>query len=357
MKFNRKNLLACLEKVYPAVGTNVLVPELQCFYIYDDIIQGHNGSQLIRTFFSENTEMRCLIPAKSFLFFLRSLKQEIIELICKGDDQLIVKAKKVKGKFAISKLEKLESLKDRLDRGVSTERDDIDSFIDALNFCKFGVSADETSGPLCGVRVRGDKVYSTDRIRILRALLKKNLPLKDVDCSLPVKFVDILQKCKKEIRKLSYVKDTYFTVILEDNTIISTPVLLGDYLDLEKFIPAPEGFKSLDFVDDFSEVLDRHINFQSTVDTIDKSIEVSVSATGCVFTTVTDTDRLEEEVEISLELLSDEVFSFSVNPVFFKDIARKCFSLKYFTEDNLILFEETDYYFLVKGRSTSAKGK
>lgn len=347
MKVNRKQLVDVLEKVAPALGFNVLVPEFQNFQIDGNRIQTTDGVMLIDTALPVDTELKCAIPGAPFLHLLQSLNDEEVELIYK-DGTLSVKTNRVKGVFTTSTITSLKNIDDLLQEPVVGISGNLSDLIQGFGFCRFGVSEDKTSGPLCGVRIESDSVFGTDRYRIVKWSLKTASSIK---CSLPLKFVNVVLKYKDEILSMHYVEDERFIVMLEDGTYIGTAVLAGDYPDLLQYFPnaSVASYREVELVDDLTDVLERHISFLKNVNEIDKEITIKICKDKCIVSSIDkELGTLREELKVSSE--EDPEVEFHVNPVFLKDIMRVCSSFKYYAYEGLVLFKADELEYLVQVR-------
>lgn len=343
MKVNRKNLVDCLEKVVPALGFNMLVPEFQYLQVNKRLIQATDGALIIESTLPEGSDFgQFAIPGRSFYDLLRGLDKEEVDLILK-DDKLKVKTNKVEGTFTILNKVNFREIDDP-DSLVPTV--DIPDFIQGLNFCRFGVSKDETSGPLCGVRINDNLLFSSDRYRISKWILNNNLSFK---CSLPVKFIDILFKNKDEIQEMGYSKQNTFVVILCDGTTIVTSVLTGEYQDLLQYFPTVGESIEVKLIDDLSDVLERHISFLKNVNETDKEITIKICENKCITTSIDkELGIFKEELEASAG--TDIEIELKVNPIFLRDIIKVCSNFRYYKELGLILFEAVNLQYLAQIR-------
>jgi len=342
MKVNRASLIECLEKVIPALGINVLVPEFQYLQFDKRIVQATDGALIINTTLPEGSDYGSFaVPGRPFYDLLRNLDKEEVDLIVE-DNKLKVKTNKIEGTFIILDKVNLISV-DTPDSLVLLE--DFPNFIQGLNYCRFGVSKDETLGSLCGVKVKENLLLSSDRYRITKWNLNNSLSFK---CSLPIKFIDILLKNKDEIQEMGYSKNNTFVVVLRDGTSIITAVLIGLYPDLLQYFPTSE-YREIEFVDDQKDALEKHISFLKNVNLVDKEIDIKISKNKCVLTSRDkELGTLIEEVEISSSNSSE--IEFSANPIFLKDIMEICSSFKYYVEAGLILFETDNLQYLAQVR-------
>jgi len=342
MKVQREKLVDALEKAAPALGFNILVPEFHYFQIDREKVQATDGALLIDTSLPQDVGFSCAVPGEPFLYLLKSLSEDEVDLIHEGNT-LKVKTNKVKGSFATAPLKSYETVDllecDELPKPYA------DIFL-GLDYCKYGVSKDETLGPCCGVRIEGPHVLSTDRYRIIKWDLEKDY---NIRCSLPLKFIDVLLKNKMGVCSLFFSEDSEFIAILTDGTYISTPVLTGEYPDLLQYFPMSENYREVTLQDDFDEVLSRHINFLKNLDAIEKEILIKITKDKCTVTSV-DKELGVLSEEISALTSEEEDVEFSVNPLFLKDVVQKCSTLKYFVDEGVVLFEAERLKYLVQTR-------
>jgi len=340
MKVNREKLVDALEKVAPALGFNILVPEFHYFQIDRNRVQATDGVLLIDTSLPEDVNFSCAVPGVPFLHLLKNLNDEEVELVHK-DDTLKVRTDRVKGTFTTAVLKLKETADLQRAEKLST---DLPGLLQGLNYCRFGVSRDETLGPCCGVRVDNNYILSTDRYRIARWDLEESCGVKN---SLPLKFIETILKNQTAVSELYCQKDEQFVVILNDGTYIGTSVLVGDYPDLVQYFPTSDNYRGVDLDVDLQDVLERHISFLKNVVLVDKEISVKILKGKCIITSEDkELGTLSEELEISSS--KEEEVEFTINPVFLRDIAPECSGFKYYAEKGLVLFEFKNLKYLVQ---------
>lgn len=339
MKLNRETLLQQLEKAYSAIALNPIVPHYSYFKIskeHDGLkgsVQAYNGLVLVNTELFEDIGQDCAIPAEPFIKLLRSLGDEEVELVFEGDE-VKVKTDTVKGTFTILDETPIKSIS--ISGHLITDEQIIQDLLNGLNICRLYVSKDQTSGPLRGVRIDGDKLIATDRYRIIVWKLDSSIP---VNCSIPLKFIDIVLKNRDEIKEFLFVKDDGFTAILNGGTQVSTLLLSGEYRDVLEYFPTSDSsFKEIKFTDEMSNAMERHVTFLSRIDLIDKEISVRILKDKCI-TESTDKSLGSLVDEISIESEEDLDIEFFVNPIFLKDIVNVCSCFKYYDESGMIVLE------------------
>lgn len=342
MKVNRIELVNVLEKVLPAVGINALVPEFEYFQIYQEKVQATDGVMLISTTLPVDVGFTCAIPGEPFLNLLRSLDIEDIELTYKNDS-VVVRSDRVEGTFTVIPA---ANIREVCLHGSAVPSNILSSLVSGLAFCKFSVSKDATSGPIQGVKVKGTQLFSTDRFRIANWKLSEEVPF---ECSIPLKFVNVIEKIQPAgISQVYYAEEKdELIVMLQDGTYISTSVLQGEYPDLEQYFPGSEDeFMLFRFAENLPVLLERHIKFLSGVDAMDRAVFIEYKEGKCILTSRNkELGVLVEEFEVSK--IKGSV-KFRVNPMLLRDVASLCSDFKYFQKKKLMLFEADSFRYITR---------
>lgn len=348
MKVDRKQFVETLEKVTPALGVNILVPEFQYFQIDGDHVQAFDGVLLVDSVFPVDTKLRCAIPIE-VLGLLSSLDVEQVDLVV-VNNELRVETTKLEGKFSILDTPKLQPLSSiDVDNMLLIGSELITDLVEGLSFCRFGVSSDKTAGPICGVYLDKDLILSTDRYRIVRWKLDQD---SKVTCSLPLKFINLLKRNQNEIFKLGCLGNETFVVILKDGTYASTCLLQGKYPNLLQYFPDSTNYRQVEFRKGIVSVIDRHLDLLKDVTPIDRETSVEVKGTTCTLTTkIPEKANLVEDVDVVMG--GDTAMSFLINPTFLKEILGRCLSFKYF-EEGFVLFETDKLSYLLQARNEEA---
>ncbi|MHA2023815.1 MAG: hypothetical protein ACTSWQ_09160 [Candidatus Thorarchaeota archaeon] len=347
MKINRENFVAALEKVRPALGINVLVPAFQGFIIKGRSVTATDGVVVINTKAVEDTGLDCVVPGPQFYDLLKKLKDNTVELK-QEKESLVVKSKRgaVKGTFTlISKIE----LPSPPDCDV-VAGESFNQLATGLNLCRYSVSKDETTGVLCGVHVRGNKIISTDRYRI--SMYQMDDLKFDTPFTIPLKFVNILVRCGTKVDSVGVSEDNQMIVMLEDGTLLYTGLLVGEYKDLTGFFPDDKkDHKTIRFPDKLEPVLERHITFLKDIEPTGKVTNVTLSAKKCrLNSSDMNLGELEEVLDL-VDELEGEV-AFPINPMHWRDVSKICSEFLYYPEAEdqmeLILFRTDNLAYLCK---------
>ena len=333
MRVDRALLVEDLEKVVPAVGTNVLVPAFQCFQFYNNEVVATDGVLVIEKSLQQECGLNCVVPASQLLKLLQGLRDKEVDIEENTEGNLTVKSVRgsLRGDFnVVSGIQR--------DVFPTCEMLELDGekkkvLIEALKFCRYNVSRDEANGIYCGIIIEGDRVYSTDKYRVARYVLSQ--PLFDVPVILPPKLVDILLRYQKFVTHVGLTVQNQLVVNMEDGTTMYSALLEGKYEDLNTFFPDETPELVAEFPESLCPVLERHIAFLKDIDPTSKTTKISIEGNIC---TVLSKDIVLGQLEESVELTGKEVkaVSFEVNPLFLRDVTQV--SKKLYYRDGLILF-------------------
>lgn len=352
MKVDRRQFVEVLEKVAPALGTNVLMPEFQYFQIAGDHIQTTDGVVIVDTTFSKDTGLNCSIP-RDVLRLLTSLDAKEVDLVVKND-KLEIKTNKLEGEFAILTPPKFQELKLGEEDVELTDSKLVDDIIEGLGFCRFAASKDHAAGPRTGVQVNKDTLFSTDRFRVLKWDLVGDT---HIICTVPIKFIDLLKKHQSRVVMLRCVKNKTFIAFLNDHTYISTTLIAGQYPEVLAYFPDLSWkCEHVEFGNSLAMAIERHLSLLKDVDACDREILVEVKEGICTLTSsAPERSNLVEQVDV--EMAGTEEVNFSVNPIFLQGITNRCSSFEYFpaVESALILFKTEKLQYVMRANMVSSK--
>jgi len=236
MKINREELLTCLQKVAPALGTNLLVPEFLRFRFCDGRVMATDGSISMVTNLSDGSDLDCSIPGATLLSVLKGLSQEEVEItvveLKDGGSAAQIETNKVEASFPLSNAKVWLTIPDYAKEQFAKFPKE---FPDALRFCRFSVSQDETSGPLRGVHIDGAYVYGTDGMRIARHKLGQKAKQ---SITIPPKCVDILTNKKYDFVDQHYIGEWDKLVCrdVKNEIYLAAILLLGDSVAFSRYV-------------------------------------------------------------------------------------------------------------------------
>jgi DNA polymerase III sliding clamp (beta) subunit (PCNA family) len=348
MKVDRKQFIEDLDIVSNALGTSAFILGFQCFHFRKDIVYATDGAfSLFRTL-KYDTGLDCSVFGTPFLNTLHNIHADTLDLV-QEENKLILSTKKIEGEFTI--VGNPDSMK-------LPEYQEPDGFlldpvmITALGKSVFAASRDESQGVNCGVCVKEDYVYATDRFRIFRYKIEDGIIAKAMrDLILPVKLIAVMKKLCKGKELLKIVKDEKTDdkkiVIFFDTMVLEGSILSGNYPKVQTWFQDLTDLMEINYdKSHLLDVLERHIAFQKNVIDIDKKIVVTISEDeSFIQTSDPDIGNLNEEVEIKA---GSNSITFSINPIFLKQVVADGDHLTYSPSQELIKICSDSFEYLAK---------
>jgi DNA polymerase III sliding clamp (beta) subunit (PCNA family) len=177
MKIKRLELLSALQAVSPGLASKEVIEQSTCFIFLDDQVITYNDEIAVSSPIEVGFEGA--VPAKEFQALISKLKSDDVELeLDESGGELRLKGSKAKSGFRVDSDIKLP-IKDL------AQPDDSDwiklpaSFCDAVSFCLFSVSKDQTKQVLTCIHVHSTFVESTDNFRVTRYDMGKTKSFKE----------------------------------------------------------------------------------------------------------------------------------------------------------------------------------
>jgi len=352
MKTDRIGLIKALEKVWPAVGRNALVPKYQSFVFHGNRVQATGGALWIDAPLPEGMALTACVEAEPLFKLLNGMSHQEVDLEVQ-ENKLIVSAPKITSEFTITDATPAEV--PTVEQSVNL--DNLEDLARGLEFCQLGVCRDETMGALCGVQIDGNTLWACDRFRILQWNLDAGVNLR---CSLPVKFLEQLVKMHTQITAMEYRGDPTqggsLNVQFVDGTTMWGVTLTGEYPDLSGFFPSLEQAETIQLDSTFSAAMERHLTFLKDVPAVDKEVVFRIDKKMCETHSQKMTigmkveRRLVETTPLQAVRSEGESFEFRINPVLLKDVMGLCWEFEYFPGATVVLFRTPKLRYLVQTR-------
>lgn len=348
MKIDREKLVKALNSIMPAVGKSDSATVFQCVEFSKLSLAACDGVVTISTQMHKeaNPGVSCFVPAQQLLTLLHSIPDDKVSVEHKGS-LLVVKSNKgkIKGKFTVVDEKKHIAVPEFKTTNNSKK---LSVFMDAINFCRYNVSHDDTDGQYCGVRLDGAKVMSTDRYRLSMYSLENKVVGKP--CTVPVEFINLMLKHRSDVLNVRLQADIgkkgtsdKFVVCLKGGTVMHTSLLAGDYHNIEEDFPdGGTEFTFVEFPETIKSVLNRHIEFLRGATLTSKYIEVTIDGKICNIVSRTENGDLEERVDLLNDVDVDK-FGFHIDPAFWKDVCAICYEFNYSEGRILFLTERLSY--------------
>jgi hypothetical protein len=362
MKVNKNVFLDCLGQVLPAVDNKSLFDEYRRFNFCGQKVLATDGSIWIETPLPDGVMLEASVLAAPLFSLLKELPEGELDLRLENG-KLSIKTDKLSSSFDAKVLGSSRPPSVGPVASVITG-ELLNDLIDGLNFCRHGVSKDENDGPLCGIKVGLNWVWSCDRYRILRWQLSQTFP-SGFELCLPVRVVNLLVGNRSNLKHLTFLPRNNFggilVIDLNNGSTIWATTLEGEYNDLNPFFPGNEVIgEEIELNMEFLGVLGRHLAILQDLPAEDKEVSFKVGNQSVVtsskkFTVagtggpgVASERELTESYELS-KVREGPDFEFLVNPVLLKDaFGLCCQTFKYYPEKSFVLFEGEKFKHLVK---------
>lgn len=345
----RTDITAALETIVPAIASNAPVAELENFLIDGKIVQATDCRTMIRTSLSEDSGLKCLVPALPVYQLLSSLSLAEVDLKLVEDELKIVSGR-VRGKFKVT----LDAqILDRLDFDVETWAKVPKGLVAALTTCKFSASTDTSRGAVAGVRIKDNQVYSSDGYRIsIVTLPAVEGGLENTEMVLPISIIKVLERYNEANVEGWVRKGDLVLFKLSTGTVIATKDIAGKYPDAETFAAleqAKEVTDEITFPDSLSESLLRHVALQRDVADVDR--DVTISLEGNCLTIHSSGVGAELEEELSLTAKVEGKYCFGIHPAFLLDILKRTTKMRYSTDQDFVVFSTEGFQHLAMVRT------
>lgn len=343
MNINRLEFIKVLEIVENALGDNNNPDEKsrierQSFRFNGNFVYATNGEIAIETTLTFDAGVQCCINGESLLNFLKSLSSAEVSIEF-DKKQVIVESLGVEAKFVTSPYNEYERIIDKLKKCVETtgQTKAVAILLDGLENCKKFAAKDKTQGSLCGVRIEGKKhlVLATDRNRIV-----KYLAMSDIECTIPVAFIDVLLKYKSEIYEIQLFE--YFGLLgFFGNSVVATVTYDDKYPDINQHVPK-DATGSINVVfnkpEDFKKALDRHIALLKNVNLADRDTCIKIDKDCPGLATLITTSKSVGTIKENFKIAVSDAMEFYVDPLLLKQSMGGCSGFAYYPETKLILF-------------------
>ena len=274
MQTNRTEFLAVLKSLLPAVVTNGVIPQTDCFFFNDsehEIIT-YNDEIAIRTQFDH--DIGGAVDAKKLVAVLDRMKDD--EVTIETDENEL----RVLGKRASSGI--------LLEREITAPIDKIptpknpsslpDGFTDALLKTAAAAADDMTQPILSAVHITPKHLEATDGKRLTRVTIETELP-DETELLLPAKWAKVIT----DVEPSAFAFDDAWVHFVSEDVTVSVRLITSDgrFPDCGRIIESSGGGETLTLPDEMPEMLARASALFDNSDLM-PSVTVSVSDKGAL---------------------------------------------------------------------------
>ena len=339
----RTQFVKALESVCLAIDANPTDEEMKFVLIDNKTLRTTDGRTRIQVILEESTEITCLASAIDLLTLMKGLSEENVTLKVK-DNKLIVKDKKVLGKFMLSELEDSKLLKE-LSFDVDKWNDVPNDLLLGIKFCQFTAAKDGSEKDILeGVNINGNMVASSDTRRISVYILTESLS-GDKDMTIPNSMISILDRFPVEsVKQWARKGDTVYFKISDNITIATQLIVSEDYPKVSEYIKDSneKANISIELPKSLLSSLTKHQVLQKKNFFTDQQTKLTFVDNDLTLSTIVE-GQFDLSEKIELEDSCKEDFSFSINPSFLKDILSKTNNLFYGKGLDFVVFKTDNF--------------
>jgi DNA polymerase III sliding clamp (beta) subunit (PCNA family) len=304
------------------VSSKPIVEEMGCYRINGKTLRASDGALLVQVELVEDTELNCTVPAAGLKTLLKDLKCDDVSLKLDGG-KLTVVADKVRGRFTLASG---PGVLDDLKFGAAAWRPATPAFKTAVRMCRFAASRDASKGVYCGVILKGDSALATDKIRI--AMFKTKEDLSSEPIILPAEAAALLDKRAVDIDQWAAEGGTVY--FRGKGVTWGSRMSAGEYTSkvwayVEK---SAELLDKVDLPKTMTEMLQRHLDQQSSAMDMDRAVTVAISGKELK---IASTDGVRYEMEETAEIAeaASGGLKFEIHPQCLIDILSTTGVMKY----------------------------
>lgn len=325
MKFQRKELVDILSAVRPALSKKDIVEQATHFIFTKDRLTTYNDYICISHPLKSGLE--CSVDADKLFRVLSNIQEGEVDLSYDGK-QMLVKSGKVRSGLAA--LKEGEVNKYITDLGKDYEgkkwKSLPEDFSEGIFLCMFSAARDMSTGPLTGVHVEGESIFSSDDLRISNYKMSSKI---DDELLIPVK--SIIELVKFKINKYIVTK-SWVHFKTKDEVTFSSRILKDKFPDATKFFET-EG-TAVRFPKEMQSVIKVvSVLAEGDID-IDRKIQVSVGNGVITCRGEREIGWIERDIETKYK---GRAITFNINPLFLHQVLDK--SAKMTVGENKALFE------------------
>jgi hypothetical protein len=339
MKINVEEFLGILTKVKSAVDTKDIIEQATHFIFSGDAIVAYNGSMSIRYPFKTDFK-KISVKANDLYKIISTIKEPEVDIFvsAENDNEFCVKGKKTTAGFntIVDDSDRIYKLLNYISSEISEGQwiDLPDNFIKGIKLCLFSASKDATKPALTCLYFNRDIIQSIDNTRVSRYRMLSEMPEMSIKAT-SAKDLTAYSVDKVLIGKSWAHFGTSEGLICSIQRMLVNQPDMSDYFDIEE-----EGFILPISDDDINTMIDSASVMTENEDT-DKKISVTVE--DAILTIKGKTDRGWVEKELYMPDYNGDDFSFSIHPVFFKQIIGKATEIKVFPSLKRAMFVKDEF--------------
>ena len=305
MKVVTKDILSVLSKVKPGLAKIGLVEQFMHFlFTGEDVITYSDKISVSHPF---QSDVVCSVRAVELYKIILGISEPEFDMTLEGD-KLRIKAKGTRASITIS----FDQQSIDLVKSFELKKVDWsplpDNFNKGILLCTFSASRDVSQSFLHCILVKGDKLVSSDNLRVSRFILNGRIKGKYL---LPLSSAIELGK----FNVIEYnVAHSWVHFRDADGVMFTSRIVLGEYPNVDSFFDVVDTGVEMIIPAQLKDILDTMTVMTGDQSVLDKNVSLSVIKGKMICRGESKIGWLEKEIEIAY---TGEEFSFDVNPFFF----------------------------------------
>ena len=309
----KSNLVKIFQAVKPGLDNKGIIEQFTHFIFTGNEVMTYNDEICISH--PLVTDFQCSVSAVELYKTLTGIKGEASVTMELENDELKLKTARTeaglstKTKKHAEEMIELLQLNDLNDKWKPLPP----GFTRGLFLCMFSASKDMTSGVATCVRIIGDKLLSSDEVRISKFTLKESTEMETLIPASSVKELINFDSINKY-----HLTDRWIHFQDDKGVIFSSRIMEGEYPEIEQYFDL-EGTETV-MPGSLKEEIESIIFMTEGKQDYDKKITVSVKGKEVKLQARKDIGWIKKIVEVEKDQGS---FDFVINPVFFSQILEK----------------------------------
>jgi len=314
MKLDKHDLLRVLTRVKPGIAKKGIVEQFTHFiFTGKEIVTYNDDISICHPF---ETDFKCSVKAEDLFKILSGIKNDVVDIILE-EGRMSINTAKTRAGLATTTEGDAEEHIELLDLGSLTWSNCPPDLAKGLFLCMFSASSDMTQGVLTCVYVNGNKVSSSDEVRVSEYTLKKKT---DLNVLIPARNITELL-CFDT--KHYCISNSWIHFKTEDNVVFSSRIVVGDFEEDCSQYFAVEG-EEVNLPTDFKDMIESVAFMTEGEIDMDKTVNLKIKDKKILCKAEKQTGWIEKELDFEF----DHNITIKINPLFLTQILDKATTLR-----------------------------
>jgi hypothetical protein len=334
-EIKRTELKEALEIVKPGLSNKEIIEQSTSFAFMEDRVVTYND-KISMSHPVKGLAITGAVKAEEMYQLLSRMKAEDMELEVSENEITIKAGKSAAGLRLTSEITlPLEEI-DEIGKMQKLPVDFLEGIRLAVQVC----SRDMSKEVLTCINVAGDKLISSDNVRISQVQMKTGIPVDNF--LLPADVVPLVLKMKAT--KIS-LTEAWVHFSNEAGTILSARIFTDIFPDIARFLQLPKGAVKITLPDNLIEIIDRASVFSKKEHSLDERVTIQIETKKIKVKGESDTGWYSELAKCNYE---GDTITFDMTPFLFKDILAVIKECKYHPDSMVLKFENEVWQYIAK---------